>query len=215
MSIDTQISSFLIPATIWMHGTDHRGDLAPLARPARDALDIERRARKDAGITNEARRYTICCERIQSITVSLSQSPGLLPAPMVWPAHASLPAGQVSARAYLALVESVSRTLRTTGQASNVYTRLGALFFPPEHIPAYAQMLRTIIVHPHLENLLGEASKLSAASNPDSRIDTGACRQALELRLTLVEQSVAAHAAIVDVIELRSGDLQPTERLPH
>ena len=67
MLIDTQISSFAIPPDIWKNDHDIASNLPPLHLPARDALAIERRAAKGVNLRNEARRYTLCCERIQGI----------------------------------------------------------------------------------------------------------------------------------------------------
>lgn len=197
MLTDTQIRSYLIPASIWAQGHPTRNDLPPLALPARDALDIERRAQKDVNLKNEARRYTLCCERMQGIVQQLSRASGLLPTPKIWWPDAEPDGRAATARAYLALMNAISRILK-----GSPYPRISALFFPPDHTLSYLKVIDAIRQQPNLERLLDQAAR--SASLPDARFTVmpEQCREALDQRIELVHRAISAVSGIVDVVEL-------------
>ena len=72
------IRSYLIPHDIWLSGWSDLPHLPAVALPARDALEIERRFRKEMNLRNEVRRYTVCCERIQGIVRDLALGGALI-----------------------------------------------------------------------------------------------------------------------------------------
>ncbi len=196
MLTDTQISTYLIPASIWAQGHPTRKDLPPLAQPARDALDIERRAQKDVNLNNEARRYTLCCERMQGIVQQLSRESGLLPTPRIWSSNIEPDGMAATARAYLGLINAISRILRRSP-----YPRVSALFFPPDHTQSYLQVIDAIRQQPNLDRLLDQAAR--SASLPDARFAVlpEQCRAALDQRIELVHRATSDDHGIVDVIE--------------
>ena len=196
MLTDTQISSYLIPASIWAQGHPTRKDLPPLALPARDASDIERRAQKEVNLNNEARRYTLCCERIQGIVQQLSRESSLLPTPKIWWPDAEPDGRAPTARAYLALINAISRILK-----GSPYPRVSALFFPPDHTRSYLQVIDAIRQQPNLDRLLDQAAR--SASLPDARFTVmpEECRSALDQRAELVRRAESEGHGLVDVVE--------------
>jgi hypothetical protein len=197
MSTDTQISSFFVPENIWTQGYHARPDLPPLVLSTRDALDIERRARKRVNLRNESHRYILCCERIQGIVRELSQQAGLLPPPIVWPVHRTSNGVSASALAYLALIEAISWFLR-----GSPYSRVSTLFFPPEHAKPHLQIFEAIRQHTDVDQLVERAAR--NASLPGSTFDVtpGQCRIALDQRHELLRTAVSEVCGLVDVIEL-------------
>jgi hypothetical protein len=197
MLTDTQISSFLVPATIWHQGLSGRPDLPPLALPARDALDIERRDTKGARLRNEARRYVLCCERIQGIVRELSMEVGVLSAPVVWPATSVADGSVPTARAYLALSEAIGRFVR-----GSPYPRICAIFFPPEHGRRYLHILDAILQEPQLDQLLSRAATAAALPGSTATVTSQECGNALQHRREMLTTVASQGCGLVDVVEL-------------
>lgn len=197
MLTDTQIKSFMIPQDIWINGYAGRPNLPPLLLPARDALDIERRAQKDVNIRNEIRRYTLCCERIQGVVGELSLVEGLLAVPVVWPTHRTPSEDSPSALAYLALAESLSLRLK-----NSPYSRVAAIFFPPEHAKIHFQVFEAICRRSDLDQFLEHAAKQSSTSGSITKASVSECRKALNQRCSLLNIVASRQHGLVDVIEL-------------
>jgi hypothetical protein len=197
MLTDTQIKSFMIPQDIWINGYAGRPNLPPLLLPARDALDIERRAQKDVNIRNEIRRYTLCCERIQGVVGELSLVEGLLAAPVVWPTHRTASDDSPHALAYLTLAEELIRWLM-----KSPYSRVAAIFFPPEHAKIHFQVFETICGSPKLDQLLEHAANQALKSDSITNATASECKIALNQRLSLLKTVALKEYGLVDVIEL-------------
>jgi hypothetical protein len=198
MLTDTQISSFLIPKNIWEDGVGAYADLPPLAIPARDALDIERRAKKGINLHNEERRYTLCCERIQGIAQELSQGTNTLPSPMVWPAHRLAHETTPSARAYLGLIEVICISL---GKLA-IDARLAAVFFVPEDIKLCLTAFEALRKNPGLNNLFERAARIASPPGSPFKIIGAQCSIAFTQRYEFLKHAGSEMCAIVDVVEL-------------
>lgn len=204
MLTDTQISSILIPNTVWKVGYAGRSDLPPLRVPARDALDIERRAEKRVNLRNEIRRYTLCCDRIQGIALELSRS-GIASMGMQWHTFRDGNDGRSSARALLAVIEELARTVdrmqRTTpGSIQNLYNRVGRVFFPPEHARVHCAMFQAMSQGTGLDKLFERAAKNASFSN--NQVTAEQCSQAMDARYVLLKKVEAEGFGLVDVVEL-------------
>lgn len=196
MLIGTQISSFLIPATIWAEGCSGRPELPPLALPARDARAIERRAHKRVNLRNETRRYALCCERIQGLVLELSQEVALVP-PMLWPAFDAEDESHPSAHAYLAVIEAIRRRLR-----GSAYLRVAAIFFPPEDARSHLQVFEAFHQHPQLDRIFNEASRNGSLPGSSFHLTTEQCQAALAQRFALLRIVESQKCGLVDVVEL-------------
>lgn len=196
MLIGTQIRSFLVPFEIWYQGYDGRRDLPPLAIPARDALDIERRSGKDLSLRNEAQRYTLCCERIQEIVAELTielEFPALL-----FPSDdAAKDSAAPNAGAYLALMNTLRKSLK-----GSPYRRVSAVFFPPEHAILHSQVYEVIGGRDGVDELFIQASKRGSLPNEVCNPTAEQCRAAFAQRHRLLKIAASEGKAIVDLIEL-------------
>lgn len=199
MLTDTQISSFLIPRSIWQQGIPAQTNLPPLAIPARDALDIERRARKQINLHNEERRYTLCCERIQGIVQELSQETNVLRPPMLWPVYRLAKATEPSARAYLGLIEALGRSL---GSQKSSEARIAAVFFSPEDTEKYLKIFEVLRKNPNLDKLFDGAAKIASPPGSPFSITKQQCSMAFAQRYEFVKIAVSEICSIVDVVEL-------------
>jgi hypothetical protein len=195
MLTDTQISTYLIPSELWQWGEATRSDLPPLARPALDALDIERRSGKGTLLRNESHRYILCCERIQGIVKELT-SAGILRENAKFIASRALKAGQPSALAYIAITDLLTRSMK-----KNPYPRLSAIFFPPDDAREYLSVLEHIFKNAPLDDILRRASR-SGSTDDAHRITMDDCRVALITRIEVVRNAAAKNRGIVDVVEL-------------
>jgi len=187
-----------VPFEIWHKGYVGRLDLPPLAIPARDALDIERRSEKDLSLRNEAQRYTLCCERIQEIVAELASELEFPSPSMLFPSDdaAKDPAGP-SARAYLALMDTLRRSLK-----GSPYRRVSAVFFPPEHAILHSQVYEVMGSHDGIDELFIQASKRGSLPDGMSNPTDEQCRAAFAQRHRLVKAAASEGKAIVDLIEL-------------
>jgi len=187
-----------VPSKIWHEGYVGRLDLPPLAIPARDALDIERRSEKDLSLRNEAQRYTLCCERIQEIVAELTSELEFPAPPVLFPSDdAAKDLTAPSARAYLALMDTLRRSLKRSP-----YRRVSAVFFPPEHAILHSQVYEVMATRDGVEELFDQASK--RGSLPDEMCNPTAeqCRAAFAKRHRLLKIAASEGNAIVDLIEL-------------
>lgn len=198
MLTDTQISSFIVPQDIWTNGYAGLPDLPPIVLPARDALDIERRAKNNVNIRNEIRRYTLCCERIQSIVQELSFIERVLPLKVVWSTHRTPNVDMPSALAYLALAESLSLWLR-----KSPYSRVAAIFFPPADAKIHAQVFEAICRRPDLDQFLERATKQASELGSVAKVTPLECGKALEQRSKLLQTVASMKCGLVDIVELR------------
>lgn len=203
MSTDTQINSFLIPADLWTHGWSGRPALPPLAIPAADALDIERRAAKRVGLRNESRRYTLCCERMQAIVRELDREPGLLPQPLLWPVHRVASDSNPSARAYLAIVEIFSFLFER--QPDGRVIRFFQSFIPPDNVAIQAQRAEESRGMAHFDEILKRAAERASPAGSAIVVTAEECRHAFDRRCHLLQtaaQTSPTAYGIVDVVEL-------------
>lgn len=200
MSTDTQIRSYAIPTEVWLHGSSRRPDLPPLAIPARDALDIERRSKKGVNLRNEAQRYTLCCERIQGITADLANEEELLPLPSVFGRGDSTDSPAPTARAYLAVIEAV--TLYWPKGQRQSYSRIASVFFPPEHAAHHLQLYEAISRSPNVGELFTKAADKASLPGEHFEVTPQHCRAVFELRQELLRNALSSGSAVVDVVEL-------------
>lgn len=198
MLIGTQIRSFLVPFEIWHQGYNGRRDLPPLAIPARDALDIERRSEKDLSLRNEAQRYTLCCERIQEIVAELASELEITTPPVLFPSDdAAKDLAAPSARAYLALMDALRRSLK-----GSPYRRVSAVFFPPEHAILHSQVYEVMASRDGIGELFIQASKRGSLPDEMCNPTPEQCRAAFAQRHRLLKIAASEGKAIVDLIEL-------------
>lgn len=205
MSITTQISSCLVPREIWESGYGPLPHLPPLSVPARDALEIERRSRKEVNIRNEARRYSLCCERITGIVRELVIGNARIPQPFVW----SVFAGEKNPRglAWLALAEYLRRFYRIDRNGVTKDTlrhdRLEGIFHPPGvNISNLVALLEVVIRNPHLPQILTDVCQKTHIVTPATQLIPEECGEALKTRLELAKRCAQESLAIVDLIEV-------------
>lgn len=195
MLTDTQISVFLIPPELWQRGAIERSDLPPLARPAQDALDIERRSRQGTLLRNESHRYILCCDRMQDIVKDLRDD-SILSENARFAASRALEPGQPSALAYIALIDLLARSMK-----GGTYQRLSATFFPPGDAQKYLAVLEQIFNNAMLDDILRRASR-SGSTDDSHSVSVDDCRVALTTRMDVVRNATAMNQGIVDVVEL-------------
>lgn len=195
MLTDTRISTYLVPGELWQRGAATRSDLPPLARPALDALDIERRSGRERLLRNESHRYILCCERIQGIVKELA-SDGILREDARCVASRAPEAGQPSALAYIAITDLLTRSIR-----KNPYPRLSATFFPPDDTRKYLSVLERVFKDTSLDDILRRASR-SGSTDDAHRVTMDDCRFALMTRIEVVRTAAENDRGIVDVVEL-------------
>lgn len=205
MSIAIQISSFLIPQQIWECGYKPLFHLPPLAIPVRDALEIERRSRKEVNLRNEARRYSLCCERISGIVRELALGEAPLPKPFVW----SVSEKDINPRgvAWLTLAEYLRRFYRIdrSGVTKDTlrYDRLEATFHPPGlRVANLLALLEVVEKNPHLPQVLLDACNKAHISTPVMSVTVAECGAALNARIELLKRCVSESLAMVDLIEI-------------
>lgn len=206
MWISTQISSYLIPGEIWESGYAAFPQLPPLSFSARDALEIERRSRKEVNLRNEARRYTLCCERMQGIVRELWLGRAPLQEPFVWRAYDSEQQKNPKAIAWLALSEFFRRfyTVTRNGKKDTLrYDRLEAIFHPPgNRISNLLLLFEKIQTEPYLAQIFDAVAQKAVVSNPVLRVTAEECRDAFESRYRLVQRCARESFGIVDVIDI-------------
>ncbi len=206
MWIGIQISSYLIPQAIWEHGDEKSPGLSPLALVARDALEIERRARKEIKLRNEAHRYTLCCERMQAIVMELARRGAPLPPPVVWQAYDVAGVAHPRAIAYLALCEYLSRFYKVerNGRAENLrHDRIEAIFLPPEkHVRRLLDLYEHIRENPHLPKVFAAAAEKAEIAAPTLKIAPEECALAFTARYQLIKRCADESCGAVDVIEI-------------
>lgn len=198
MSTGTQISSYTIPAEIWREGLSRRVDLPPLALPARDALEIERRSQGEVALRNETHRYTLCGERIMSIVHELAREKDVLPPPFIWASKAKASGNSINAISFLSLID----ILVQINPKNSPYRRIGSIFFPPDHAGIHFQVFGLLRKNPQIDRALSEASRISAYNGKEFEVTIEECKVALEKRYSLLEQINIQKAGLVDVVEL-------------
>lgn len=199
MLIGTQIKSFWVPCEIWHHGSSRRKDLPPMAVPARDALEIERRFLKGATLRNESQRYTLCCERIQTIISEVAQD-GLLNQPIVFTTDQASNRAEPTVRSYLTLIDTVCMKLR-----GSPYPRVAAVFFPPDHAERHYAIYEAMQRLKDINELFLQAAKRATLPDEDSAQMMEQCRQAFYKRLEFLRIAASRGEAVVDVVEVILG----------
>ena len=208
MWIGTQISSYLIPRAIWESGY---GSTPPLALPARDALDIERRWRKGVILRNEAKRYAICCKRMQGIARELEILGAPIPHSHVWKSYEHVEANGPRALAYLAFFEYLRRFYKPNRQGAGTpsgekglkYDRVEAIFQPPgERLVAYLSLLSQVQLEPRLSDMCLNAVRSAEVLALGFKVSPGECEAALRHRHSLAVMCVELDCGLVDVLDL-------------
>ncbi len=208
MWIGTQISSYIIPRGIWFDG--HAG-CPPLALPARDALDIERRWRKDVKLRGEARRYTACCERMQGIARDLALAAAPIPAPCVWWTSGQRDAATPRALAYLAMFEYLRRFYTIAKRDSGgvlkrerlLYHRVEAIFHPPDkRMSDYLALVAHIRSEPKLPQMCADAAQRAEVADPMFNVSAQECEAALHQRYGLIAKCAAEGLGLIDVFDV-------------
>jgi hypothetical protein len=208
MSIGTRISSYLIPRAIWESGYI---SAPPLALPARDALDIERRWRKGVILRNEAKRYAICCKRMQGIARELEILGAPIPPFHVWKSYDDTEGNAPRALAYLALFEYLRRFYKPnrqgagpqSGEKGLKYDRVEAIFHPPDQrLVAYLSLLSQALSESKLSEMCLQAVRRSEVLAFGFKVDPDECEAALRYRHTLAATCVKLNCGLVDVLDL-------------
>lgn len=208
MSIGTRISSYLIPRVIWESGYL---SAPPLALPARDALDIERRWRKGVILRNEAKRYAICCKRMQGIARELEVLGAPIPAAQVWTSYDDTEGNAPRALAYLALFEYLRRFYKPnrqgagapSGERSLKYDRVEAIFQPPgQRLVAYLGLLSQVLSESKLSEMCLHAVRSAEVLALGFKVSPGECEAALRQRHSLVAMCVRLDCGLVDVLDI-------------
>lgn len=208
MLIDTQISSFPIPAEIWFKGYDGLPSLPPLYLSGRDALAIERRSIKGVNLRNEMRRYTLCCQRMQGIVHEIAHQSGVLPQPIKWPSQNQDDSNLPSARAYLAIMALMGRWMfkflsdSPPEQLELLYPRVSSVFFPPEDAERHLKCFEFIATHPQVDLLFERAARESTLPICDSSISVVNCRKAFHMRHESLKFIALRGYGLVDVLEI-------------
>ncbi|HUS84612.1 MAG TPA: hypothetical protein VMX56_05675 [Anaerolineales bacterium] len=169
-------------------------------------MAIERRARKEVNLHSEQRRYTLCCERIQGIVQELSQKPGVLPTPVVWPSHSQNNSKIPSARSYLAVMDVIggwmSRSLSREEILQMGYVRFSTVFFPPEHAAPHLKSCEFIANRSQVHHLFERAARDAALENSPFTVSAAQCQEAFRMRYELLKTIAAKGYGLVDVLEL-------------
>jgi len=209
MSIGTQISSYLIPRAIWESGYE---STPPLALPARDALDIERRWRKGVILRNEAKRYAICCKRMQGIVRELEIRRAPIPHSYVWKSYEHTERGAPRALAYLAFFEYLRRFYEPNRQGAGAadpgpkglkYDRIEAIFQPPgQRLVAYLNLLSQVKSESRLPEMCLKAISRAEVLPIGFKVSPAECDAALRQRHSLASKCAELDCGLVDVVEL-------------
>jgi len=201
MLTNTQISSYLIPKEIWEAGRTGYTQISPLSIPARDALEIERRRNKNINLRYEDHRYTIACERIQSLAVETFQNDKDLPRPVIWPTHFGVGKKHSTALAYLITIESLFRALFKSIDKLP-YQRFLAVFFPPDDKDNHLKLFQVLVNNIHIDDMMLRASNLSRRMGTDFEITPEQCKLALLDRFDLLNTIQSQNCGLVDVIQI-------------
>lgn len=202
MSISTQISSYLVPRPIWegcYQGTPS------LALPARDALDIERRWRKGVILHSEAKRFAICCKRLQGLVRELEIKGAPIAHVHRWGAYQNTEDGGPRAVAYLAAMEYLRRFYQPdrAGEKSLKYDRLEAIFHPPgERLSAHLQLLTKAQSESKLHEMCAYAVRKADVLAGGWDVSPGECEGAIRKRHEFVSIGVEQDCGLVDVLDL-------------
>jgi len=209
MSIGTQISSYLIPRAIWESGYK---STAPLALPARDALDIERRWRKGVILRNEAKRYAICCKRMQGMARELEILGAPIPHSYVWKSYEHTEGDGPRALAYLAFFEYLRRFYEPKRQGAGAappgvkglkYDRIEAIFQPPgQRLAAYLDLLSQVQIESRLPEMCLIAVSRAEVLALGFKVSPAECEAALRRRHSLAAMCVKLDCGLVDVLDL-------------
>ncbi len=195
-----QIETYLIPKSVWENGhtfqeNDRLMRIESLSRPARDASDIEQRILKKVNVRNEARRYTLCCERLQELTVELYQHNALKNPPDVWVCYDQFQKESVRALALLALVEQIYRQIASS--------RVGAVFTGPDQISTRLKSFKGLSQQEYtISELCETAARISTNLHPDLPIETHEVERAFERRYEQLSLCVTEQLGLVDVIDI-------------
>ncbi len=207
MLIGTQISSYLISKDIWESGYTGLPAIPPLALPARDALDIERRSREGVTLRNEERRYTLCCERMQGIARELSLGGAPIPDPFIWASYESEQVENPKAMAWLALSEYFRSKYQINRNGIEKDTlrfdRLEAVFHPPGiKISNLLALFEKIKENPLLDKVFAAIVQQTAVATSKLPVTKEECSAAFEGRCGLLKRCLQESLGIVEVVEL-------------
>jgi hypothetical protein len=192
-----QIKTFLIPETLWMNGYHYLPHLPPLNIPASDALAIERRAHKKVNYFNEKHRYTLCCERIQSIVLELSYESGVLKLPFVFSSDNTEEDNKPSAMAHFEMMNLLNRWMfRNIPEQERImlYARTSFVFFPPQDIDKQIEIFELLNKHNNIYKLFRKAAKKSNTSKKT-------CQNTFQIRHKIFKVAAENNSGVVDVLE--------------
>lgn len=202
MSISTQISSYLVPRSLWERG--YQGT-APLALPVRDALDIERRWRKGVLLRNEGKRYAICCKRLQGMVREMAIKGAPIAYVHVWGTDQQTEQGGPRAVAYMAAMEYLRRVYQPdrAGEKSLKYDRLEAIFHPPgERLSAHLRLLTKTQSESRLAEMCAYAVRKADVLTGGCAISAVECEAAIRQRHKLLVMCVEQNCGLVDVFDI-------------
>jgi len=201
MSINTQISSYLVPRSLWESG--YQGS-ASLTLPVRDALDIERRWRKGVLLRNEAARYAICCKRLQAMVREMAIKGAPITHVHVWGPYQS-DERSPRALAYLAAMEYLRRFYQPDrpGERNLRYDRLEAMFHPPgERLAAHLRLLAKAQSESRLAEMCAYAVARTDVLTGGCSISAAECEAAIRQRHKLLTMADERNCGLVDILDL-------------
>jgi len=202
MSINTQISSYLVPRSLWESG--YQGT-APLALPVRDALDIERRWRKGVLLRNEATRYAICCKRLQGMVREMAMKGAPITYVHVWGPYEQEEGHGPRAVAYLAIVEYLRRFYQPDrpGERSLKYDRIEATFHPPgDRLSAQLRLLTKTQSESRLAEMCAYAVRKADVLTRACPVSAAECEAAIRQRHRLFVMALEQDCGLVDAIDV-------------
>lgn len=211
MLTGTRIRTVFVPLNIWCNGEQSRLDLPPLALPAKDALEIEKRTRKALDLRHESRRYVNCCERMYGISLEL------LKASLV---HVEFQcalgldgqyAGNDVPRGFIDILAVINRYRRrfderldkplpqgVESNPKNVQSsRLGSVFIPPRHPSMAAQLgiFKTISANENFAQLVINRGSMTTQWTVDDVFKTA------QRRLDVLERAKCKDCGLIDIMD--------------
>jgi hypothetical protein len=191
----------MIPERIWNEGVPGNNKVPALSIPGRDALEIERRRNNNINLRNEDHRYTIACERIQSLAYETSQNCDDLPEPFVWSAYNNVTNDHSIALAYLITVETLYRALFKSIDKLP-YQRFLAVFFPPCDKDKHLRLFQFLVNNPKIDDIMLRSSIISSRLGTEYLIPAEQCKLALLQRYELIKTVQSQNCGLVDVIQI-------------
>ena len=164
-----------------------------LERLSVEAEHIEFRQQRGLSLPGEARRYAICCERIQEIGCQVQRDVLVLPAKPYLGLLAAF-------RKWMIEDRFVKELEKPTPEIQVAIHRFSCLYFSPDKIKGYFELLKLIANHPEdrLSSLFSLAARM--VSTQGLKISEDECMAVFQKRLAFVKRAVDEQSGIVDDI---------------